>query len=61
LFRGVTADIALIDERITKHAELWKIQRMPAVARNILRIGPWRSMKRWSWRGSFQGRNRCTL
>jgi transcription antitermination protein NusB len=38
LFRGVTSDIAAIDERITRHAEHWKIPRMPAVDRNILRL-----------------------
>jgi transcription antitermination protein NusB len=38
LFRGVTADIASIDEHITRHAEHWKIPRMPAVDRNILRL-----------------------
>jgi N utilization substance protein B len=38
LFRGVTEDIASIDDRITRHAEHWKIPRMPAVDRNILRL-----------------------
>ena len=38
LFRGVTKEIEPIDELITKHAEHWKIPRMPAVDRNILRI-----------------------
>ena len=27
-----------IDERITRHAEHWRIERMPAVDRNILRL-----------------------
>ena len=31
-------DIASIDDRITRHAEHWKIPRMPAVDRNILRL-----------------------
>lgn len=38
LFRGAVADIASLDERITRHAEHWKIQRMPTVDRNILRL-----------------------
>jgi len=45
LFRGVTEDIASIDERITKHAEHWKIQRMPAVDRNILRIAVYEMLR----------------
>ena len=27
-----------IDERITRHAEHWRMERMPAVDRNILRL-----------------------
>ena len=38
LVRGVIADITAIDEQITKHAEHWKIARMPTVDRNILRL-----------------------
>ena len=38
LFRGVTGEIAAVDESITKHAEHWKLQRMPSVDRNILRL-----------------------
>jgi len=38
LVRGVVSDIAAIDEQITKHAEHWKIARMPTVDRNILRL-----------------------
>jgi N utilization substance protein B len=38
LFRGVIGDIESIDGHITRHAEHWKIQRMPTVDRNILRI-----------------------
>ncbi|HVW83857.1 MAG TPA: transcription antitermination factor NusB [Bryobacteraceae bacterium] len=38
LFRGVTEGLADIDDRITKHAAHWKMSRMPAVDRNILRI-----------------------
>jgi len=38
LMRGVVSAIDPIDEMITKHAEHWKIQRMPTVDRNLLRI-----------------------
>jgi hypothetical protein len=43
--RGITADIALIDERITKHAEHWKIKWMPTVDRNILRIAVYEMLR----------------
>lgn len=39
LFRGVLDHVDEIDERISRHAAHWKIQRMPTVDRNILRIG----------------------
>jgi len=38
LLQGVTSEIAAIDELITKHAAHWRIERMPAVDRNVLRI-----------------------
>jgi len=38
LFRGVMSSVDSIDQIITRHAEHWKIQRMPTVDRNILRI-----------------------
>lgn len=38
LLRGVSEHVESIDERITRHAEHWKIPRMPAVDRNILRL-----------------------
>src|ERR1700678_2490310 len=38
LFSGAVKEIAGIDEQITRHAEHWKIQRMPSVERNILRL-----------------------
>jgi N utilization substance protein B len=37
LFAGAVKEIAAIDEHITRHAEHWKIQRMPSVDRNIQR------------------------
>src|ERR1041384_5781506 len=38
LVRGTVAHVAEVDEQITKHAEHWRIERMPAVDRNILRL-----------------------
>jgi N utilization substance protein B len=38
LLRGVIGHVANIDEKITKHAEHWKIPRMPTVDRNVLRL-----------------------
>ena len=38
LVHGTVADITEIDGQITKHAEHWRIERMPAVDRNILRL-----------------------
>ncbi|HWD98725.1 MAG TPA: transcription antitermination factor NusB [Bryobacteraceae bacterium] len=45
LFRGVLEDLDGIDERITRHAEHWKIQRMPTVDRNIIRIGVYEMLR----------------
>ena len=39
LGRGVAAHAARIDELISRYAEGWTLDRMPAVDRNILRIG----------------------
>ena len=39
LVRGVVAHAARIDELIAAHAEGWTLDRMPAVDRNVLRIG----------------------
>lgn len=38
LFRGVVTGIFEIDAAITRSAEHWRIERMPAVDRNILRL-----------------------
>jgi N utilization substance protein B len=38
LVRGVVQNIEPIDECITRHAAHWKLQRMPAVDRNLLRL-----------------------
>jgi N utilization substance protein B len=39
LVRGVTVNSARIDELISTYAEGWTLDRMPAVDRNVLRIG----------------------
>lgn len=38
LVRGVVSNAAEIDARIARHAEHWRMERMPAVDRNILRL-----------------------
>jgi N utilization substance protein B len=38
LVRGTVTHLAEVDEQITKHAEHWRLERMPAVDRNILRL-----------------------
>ncbi len=38
LVRGTIENLAQVDEQISKHAEHWRIERMPAVDRNILRL-----------------------
>jgi N utilization substance protein B len=39
LVRGVSVHTGRIDELISEFAEGWTLQRMPAVDRNVLRIG----------------------
>ena len=41
LVRGVEEHRARIDEVLTTYAEGWTLQRMPAVDRNVLRLGVW--------------------
>jgi len=38
LVRGTVENITTVDEQISKHAEHWRMERMPAVDRNILRL-----------------------
>ena len=38
LVRGTVEHRAEVDDRITRHAEHWRMERMPAVDRNILRL-----------------------
>lgn len=39
LVTGVTRDLEAIDAEIVRHARNWRIERMPAVDRNVLRLG----------------------
>jgi N utilization substance protein B len=45
LLQGVTEDVAAIDDLITRHAANWRIERMPAVDRNVLRIAVYEMMR----------------
>ena len=38
LVRGTVEHVAEVDAQITKHAEHWRMERMPVVDRNILRL-----------------------
>ena len=38
LVRGTVEHLAEVDDSITRHAEHWRMERMPAVDRNILRL-----------------------
>ena len=44
LVRGTVKHVVQIDERITRHAEHWRIERMPAVDRNVLRLAIYEMM-----------------
>ena len=41
LVRGVVEHQPQIDELLTSYSEAWTLDRMPAVDRNVLRIGVW--------------------
>jgi len=41
LVRGVEHERARIDELLRKYSEGWSLERMPAVDRNVLRLGVW--------------------
>jgi transcription antitermination protein NusB len=38
LVQGTIKHLAEVDDRISRHAEHWRMERMPAVDRNILRL-----------------------
>jgi len=39
LFEGAAKDVTALDEAIAKHAENWRIERLAAIDRAILRLG----------------------
>ena len=39
LFEGAVAEAAALDKLVTRYAENWRIERMPAIDRAILRLG----------------------
>ena len=41
LVRGVAEHQARIDELLSSYSEGWELSRMPAVDRNVLRLGVW--------------------
>lgn len=41
IVRGVEREVAAIDARIAAHARNWRVERMAAVDRNVLRIATW--------------------
>jgi N utilization substance protein B len=41
LVRGVEQHRSRIDELLSSYAEGWTLQRMPAIDRNVLRLGVW--------------------
>jgi len=41
LVRGVVAEQVRIDALLSSYSEAWTLERMPAVDRNVLRIGLW--------------------
>jgi len=44
LVTGSVAHVEELDRRLTQHAEHWRIERMPAVDRNILRLAVYEMM-----------------
>jgi transcription antitermination protein NusB len=45
LLRGVIEELPGIDERITRNAAHWRLERMPVVDRNILRIAVYEMLR----------------
>ena len=45
LVNGAIQDLANVDERIRRHAEHWRMERMPGVDRNILRLAVYEMMQ----------------
>lgn len=45
LLRGVTEELVAIDDLITRHASNWRLERMPAVDRNVLRLAVYEMLR----------------
>ena len=45
LLRGVTEELPAIDDLIARHAANWRLERMPAVDRNVLRIAVYEMLR----------------
>jgi hypothetical protein len=46
IVRGVTDDLAAIDDRLRKASTHWRLERMSRVDRNLLRLGAWELVAR---------------
>jgi N utilization substance protein B len=38
LFEGTVAEVEILDRLVQEHSEHWRLERMPAVDRNLLRV-----------------------
>jgi transcription antitermination protein NusB len=45
LLEGVTQELPAIDDLITRHAAHWRLERMPAVDRNVLRLAVYEMLR----------------
>jgi len=45
LLQGVTEEIAAVDELIGRHAANWRVERMGAVDRNVLRVAVYEMLR----------------
>ena len=45
LVRGTVEHLPEVDDQISRHAEHWRLERMPAVDRNVLRLAVYEMMR----------------
>src|ERR1700683_639166 len=45
LLQGGTEELPVIDDLITRHASNWRLERMPAVDRNVLRVAVYEMLR----------------
>ena len=45
LFHGVVDELTDVDDRIERNASNWRMSRMPAVDRNVLRLAVWEMLR----------------